>query len=69
MGDISGQGGLKIASAITPSANELAKNFVLVNTIQLKPMLKAHFSERMISSGISDIVFASEEVDNYDNCY
>ena len=28
-------------------------------TVQLKPMIKAHISGRMISSGISDVVFAS----------
>ena len=36
-----------------------AKDIILVNTIQLKPMIKAHVSGRMISSGISDVVFAS----------
>ena len=30
-----------------------------VNTIQLKPMIKAHFSGRMVASGISDVAFAS----------
>ena len=48
-----------MASASTPSANEPAKDLILVHTVQLKPMIKAHFSGRMVSSGISDVVFAS----------
>ena len=39
--------------------HQLAKDFILVHTIQLKPMIKTHFSARMVSSGISDIAFAS----------
>ena len=48
-----------MASASTPSANEQAKHVVLVHTVQLKPMLKAHFSGRMISSDISDVAITS----------
>ena len=48
-----------MASASTPSANEPAKDLILVHSVQLKPMIKAHFSGRMISSGISDVAFAS----------
>ena len=48
-----------MASASTQLANELAKDFILVHTIQLKPMIKAHFSGRMVSSGISNVVIAS----------
>ena len=48
-----------MASANTPSANEPAKDLILVHTVQLKPMIKAHFSGRMVSSGINDVVFAS----------
>ena len=48
-----------MASASTPSANEPAKYLILVHTVQLKPKIKAHISGRMISSGISDVVFAS----------
>ena len=48
-----------MASASTPSANEPAKDLILVHTVQLKPMIKANFSGRMVSSGISDIVIAS----------
>ena len=44
-----------MASASTPSANEKAKDVVLVHTVQLKPMIKAQISGRMISSGISDV--------------
>ena len=59
MEGISELGGIKIASASTPSANKPAKDFTLVHTVQLKPMIKAHFSGRMVSSGISDVVIAS----------
>ena len=44
-----------MASASTPSANEQAKYVILVHTVQLKPMIKAQSSGRMISSGISDV--------------
>ena len=43
-----------MASASIPSANEPAKDLILVHTVQLKPSIKAHFSGTMISSGISD---------------
>ena len=46
-----GQGEIKMASASKPSANEHAKDIVLVHTVQLKPMIKAQISGRMISSG------------------
>ena len=55
---IGGQGGIKV-SASTPSANESAKDRILVHTVRLKPMIKTHFSRRMVSSGISDVAFAS----------
>ena len=48
-----------MASASTPSANEPAKDIILVHTVQLKPMIKARFSGRMFSSGISDVVISS----------
>ena len=48
-----------MASASTPSANEPAKGLILAITVQLKPMIKAHFSGRMVSSGISDVAIAS----------
>ena len=48
-----------MASASTPSANEQAKDVILVHTVQLKPMIKAQISGRMISSGISDVAIAS----------
>ena len=44
-----------MASASIPSANEPAKDLILVHTVQLKPSIKAHFSRTMISSGISDV--------------
>ena len=49
-----------MASASTPSANEPAKDLILVHTVQLKPMIKAQLSGRMVSSGINDVAFASE---------
>ena len=52
-------GVIKMASASTQSANEPAKVLILVHTVQLKPMIKAHFSGRMVSSGISNVAFAS----------
>ena len=48
-----------MASASTPSANEPVKDLIIVHTVQLKPIIKAHFSERIVSSGISDVVIAS----------
>ena len=48
-----------MASASTPSAMEPAKDLILVHTVQLKPMIKAHSLGRMVSSGISDVVIAS----------
>ena len=47
-----------MASASTTSANEPAKVLILVHTVQLKPMIKAQISGRMISSDISDVAFA-----------
>ena len=48
-----------MASASTSSANEQTKDVVLDHTVQLKPMIKAQISGRMISSGISDVAIAS----------
>ena len=48
-----------MASTFIPSTNEPAKVLVLVHRVQLKPMIKAHFSGRMESRGISDVAFAS----------
>ena len=61
-----GQGKIKMASASTPSANVQAKDVVLVHTIQLKPMINAQISGRMISSRISDVAIAS--VDSEKTC-
>ena len=57
--DVGGRGEIKIALASTRSANEPAKDLILVYTVQLKPMIKAQISRRMISSGISDVAIAS----------
>ena len=59
VGGNGGQGEIKMVSASTPSTNEQAKDLILIHTVQLKPMIKAQISGRMISSGISDIVIAS----------
>ena len=48
-----------MVSASTPSANEPAKDLILVHTVQLKQMIKAQISGRMVSSGISDVTSAS----------
>ena len=48
-----------MASASTPSANEPAKDLILVHTVQIKPMIKAPISGRMASICISDVVTAS----------
>ena len=48
-----------MVSARVPSAHEPAKDLILVHTVQLKPMIKAHTYGRMVSSGISDVVIAS----------
>ena len=37
-----------------------SKDLILVYTVQLKPMIKAHSSGRVVSNGISDVVIASE---------
>ena len=42
-----------MVSASTPSANEPAKDLILVHTVQLKRIIK------MVSSGVSDVAFAS----------
>ena len=49
---IGGRGEIKMASASTPLANEPAKDLILVHTVQLKPMIKAQISGRMVSSGM-----------------
>ena len=54
MGGIDGHGKIKMASAGTPSANEPVKDLTVVHRVQLKPMIKAQISGRMVSSGISD---------------
>ena len=48
-----------MASDSTPSANEPAKDLILVHTVQLRSMIKAQISVRMVSSGISDVAIAS----------
>ena len=48
-----------MASASTPSANVPTKDLILVHTVQLKPMIKAQISGKMVSSGISDVANAS----------
>ena len=59
VGGIVGRGGIIIMSASTPSPNEPAKDIILVHTVQLKPMIKAQFSGRIVSRGISVVVITS----------
>ena len=54
VGGIDGWGGIKMASASTPS-NEPAKYLILVHTVQQKPIIKAQISGKLVSSGISDV--------------
>ena len=39
--------------------HQLMSQLILVHTVQLKPMIKAQISVRMVSSGLSDVAFAS----------
>ena len=39
--------------------NGASKDLILSHTVQLKPLIKAHSSGRMVSSGISDVVITS----------
>ena len=48
-----------MASASISSANEPSKDLILVHTVELKQMIKAQISGRMVSSGISDVALAS----------
>ena len=48
-----------MVSASAPSDNEAAKDLILVLMVQLKPIVKAQISRRIVSSGISDVAFAS----------
>ena len=36
-----------------------SKDLIFVHTVQRKPMIKAHSSGKMVSSGISDVVIVS----------
>ena len=45
-----------MASTSTPSANEPAKDLILVHIVQ---MIKVQISGRMVSSGITDVAIAS----------
>ena len=53
-----------MASASTASANEPATDFSLVHAVQLKQMIKAQISGRIVSSGISDVAIASVHSEN-----
>ena len=48
-----------MASTRTQSANVPVKNLILVHTVELKIMIEALISGRMVSSGRSDVVIAS----------
>ena len=47
---IGGRGKIKMVSA-SISTNEPAKYLILVHTVQLKPMIKAQISGRVVSNG------------------
>ena len=57
--DIGWLGRIKLASVIIPSTNESIKDLILMHTVQLKPMIKAQIQGRIVSSGITDVVFPS----------
>ena len=50
---------LKWPQLSTPSAIDQAKDLILVHTVQLKPVIKAQTSGRMVSSGTSAVVITS----------
>ena len=56
---IGGWGRIIMVSVSTPSANEPAKDLSLVHTVQLKPIIKAQISGKLVYSGISDVSIAS----------
>ena len=58
-----------MASPSTPSANEPAKDLILVHTVWLQPMIKVQISGRMASSGISDVAIASVHSQKPIYCY
>ena len=59
VGGIGGLEGIKMASASKQSAKRPANNLILIHIVQLKPMIKAQISGKMVSSGISDEAFVS----------
>ena len=48
-----------MASASATSAEQPAKDLILVHTVQLNPIIKALFSGTVVSGGISDVAIAS----------
>ena len=48
-----------MASASTPSVNELTRASFLVHTVKLKPIIKAQISGKLVASGISDVAIAT----------
>ena len=75
MGGIGGRGGIKMASASTPSVNELTRASFLVPTVKLKPIIKAQISGKLVTSGklcsdrFSTLRENPYEEDDYDNYY
>ena len=59
VGGNGGQREIKMVSANIPSTNDQAKDLILVHTVQLKPMIKAQSSGRMLSIGTSDVAISS----------
>ena len=50
---------LSLSPLCSLSQSSLYSLSVLIHTVQLKPTIKAHFSGRMVSSGIRGVAFAS----------
>ena len=49
----------------TSSANEQAKDLNLFHKLQLKPMIKAQISRKIVSCGISEVIFVSVYYEKY----
>ena len=48
-----------MASASTPSANEPAKDLIVVHSVQLKPVINAQITGKLVSSGTNDVAITS----------
>ena len=55
MGGNGGQGGIKMASASTPSVNELTR----ASSLKLKPIIKPQISGKLVTSSVNDVAIAT----------